>query len=171
MQDIKILAITEKNSGSHYWRLDYPISKINGNEVGENKLNFTLSEFSENTFKDMENYDILLFEWDIALTVQQLGELQAKGKKIVYSVDDYWEFSEIHPYYSQEQKRIYTANRVKQLLLLADAVIVTTERLALNVLQFNKNIAILPNFINPEDFKLFRHKSLPLFFRHRIFGN
>lgn len=159
MKTIKILAITEKNSGSHYWRLDYPIGKINGNEVGENKLNFTLSEFSENTFKDMENYDILLFEWDIALTVQQLGELQARGKKIVYSVDDFWEFSEIHPYYSQEQKRVYTANRVKQLLLLADAVIVTTERLALNVLQFNKNIAILPNFINPEDFKQFSKKT------------
>ena len=47
MQDIKILAITQENDANRYWRLDYPISKINGNEIGENKLNFTLNHFNQ----------------------------------------------------------------------------------------------------------------------------
>ena len=156
---IKVLGITKENDANRYLRIEYPLSKIN-HEIVENKeLDITLKDLSKELVKEMPNYDVIVFEWDIDMTVEELGKLQAQGVKLIYSLSDYWEFSEAHPVYHDVNKRLYAGNRVKQLLLLADAVIVTTERLAANVVNYNGNVAILPNFLNPEDYKEFSVKK------------
>ena len=112
------------------------------------------SEASKELLEGIEKYDILTYHWDIDLSIQELSSIQSKGVKILYSLDDYWEFSANHPYFNNEMVNSYTANRVKQHILNADAVMVTTERLAIQVMKYADNVAIIPNFLDPEDYNL-----------------
>lgn len=149
---IKLLAIN-KPGGSGLHRVSY-FEKLNGVEIEGKKIEVTIKDFSETTLKEAEDYSIFLYHWDINLTFTQLGQLQAKGIRIIYSIDDFWEFSVIHPYYENEQLRNYTLQRIRTHLLNADVVLTTTQRLAWNCLKYNDNVAILPNFLNPADFKI-----------------
>jgi hypothetical protein len=54
---------------------------------------------------------------------------------------------------------VYTANRVKQHILNADAIMVTTERLAIQTMKYADNVAIIPNFLDIKDYKLNKTKS------------
>lgn len=156
---IKILAINNKNSGSHFHRIDYPFSKINGTELDNRVFDITLKEFTPEVVAEAENYNIFVYNWDVNVSVQELGRLQAKGVKILYSIDDFWQFSDTHPYYNNPMVIQVTQNRVLQSLTLADAVMVTTERLAMRVLPYNTNVAIIPNFLDPNDYKLEKEPS------------
>lgn len=150
MERIKLLAIN-KPGGSGLHRVSY-FNKLNGVEIEEKKIEVTIKDFDKSILQ--EDFDILLYHWDINFTFTELGELQARGKKLIYSLDDFWEFSILHPYYQNEQLRNYTKQRIRTHLLNADCVIVTTQRLAWNCLQYNDNVAILSNFLNPNDFKI-----------------
>ena len=150
---IKVLAITGKDA-NRFHRFDYPLNKINGLNIENKEFEITLKEFNKEIITEAVNYDILMYHWDMDVSVQELGTLQTKGVKLLYSLDDFWEFSPNHPYFNNEFVNSYTTNRVKQHLLIADAVMVTTERLALNVMKYNDNVAIIPNFLDLADYKL-----------------
>jgi len=156
---IKVLAITKPLSGSHFWRIFYPLSKINGSIVEDKEIEVTFKDFDDSIPKEAENYNILIYHWDIGLSIQEIGRLQSIGVKVIYSIDDFWEFSDYHPYYNSVFSRNYAQNRTKHHMINADGVIVTTERLALHAMKYNDNVAILPNFANPEEFKQFGTKT------------
>jgi hypothetical protein len=156
---IKVLAITKPLSGSHFWRIFYPLSKINGSIVEDKEIEVTFKDFDDSIPKEAENYNILIYHWDIGLSIQEIGRLQSIGVKVIYSIDDFWEFSDYHPYYNSVFSRSYAQNRTKHHMINADGVIVTTERLALHAMKYNDNVAILPNFANPEEFKQFGTKT------------
>ncbi len=149
---VKVLVITKKNSGAHYHRLEYPFKKINGSKLDEVEFNITFTLFLEDTFKKCFDYDIVIYHWDVPMNITQIGELQTKGVRIIYSLDDYFHFSEFHPYINTDFQRKHVANVVKKHLLNADVVITTTPQLAINCLEYNDNVAVLPNFIDSADF-------------------
>lgn len=156
---IKVLAINNKNSGSHFHRIEYPFSKIHNTELDNRVFDITMKEFAPEIVNEAENYNIFVYNWDVNISVQELGRLQAKGVKILYSIDDFWQFSDTHPYYNNPVLIQVTQNRILQSLTLADAVMVTTERLAIRVLPYNTNVAIIPNFLDANDFKLEKQPS------------
>lgn len=158
MKIIKILVINRKDPNTFH-RFIYPFNKINGTELDGNTFQIDYKEFSETLLDGIEDYDVFAYHWDISLSIQKLAEIKAKGVKILYSLDDFWEFSPNHPYFNNESVNVYTANRVKQHILNADAVMVTTERLAIQVMKFADNVAILPNFLDPNDYNLFKEQS------------
>jgi len=155
---IKVLAVIN-NDANRFHRFIYPFNKINGTELDGNTFQIDYKEFSETLLDGIEEYDIFTYHWDISLSIQKLAEIKAKGVKILYSLDDFWEFSPNHPYFNNESVNVYTANRVKQHILNADAVMVTTERLAIQVMKFADNVAILPNFLDPNDYNLVKEQS------------
>jgi len=157
MEKIKVLAITNEVSGSHFHRINYPLNKINGLDLDGKQIEIEFKKFDQDVLKG--EFDILVFHWSLEVSVQELGQLQAKGVKILYSVDDFWQFSDTHPYYTSPIAVNYVQNMVIQNLLLADAVMVTTERLALQVMKYNTNVAILPNFLDPADYSLVKTES------------
>lgn len=161
MEKIKILCLLKENrNGSDYHRMQYPLDKLNGQLLEDREIEVTYKVFDKDVLKEAESYNILVYNWDVTgLSVQDIGHLQSLGVKILYSIDDYWQFSELHPYYNNDFIKQYIEGRVKQHLLSADGVMVTTERLALNCKPYADNIAILPNFLNPEDFKVEKSKS------------
>lgn len=151
---IKILAITKQNDGAKFHRVEYGLGKLHNTEIEGKRIEVTLKEYDENTLKEAEDYSIFAYHWDIPVKHSELGQLQAKGIKVLYLIDDFYTFSILHPDYFQEQLRNYTEQRIRTHLLNADCVIVTTQRLAWNCLQYNDNVAIIPNFLNPVDFKI-----------------
>ena len=158
MEKIKILAIT-KEGGSGYHRINYPFNKINGIDLDEKEINVDFKQFSEEVFKTATEYDILLYHWDIAVNITDLGNLKSKGVKIIYSIDDSPNIEEDNSNFQNPFLRQYIKGRVIQHILNADAVIVSTERLLLQCKEFNANIAVLPNFLDPKDFKIEKKES------------
>jgi glycosyltransferase involved in cell wall biosynthesis len=154
METIKVLAITSPNSGSHYHRLEYPFKKINGTELDGKKFDITIKEFTPEILKEAEEYNVLAYHWNLNVSIQELATLQAKGVKLLYSLDDFWQFSDNHPYYSNPITVQIAQNNTLKNLIMADAVMVTTERLAIQCMKYNDNIAIIPNFLDPTDFNI-----------------
>lgn len=158
---VKVLGIIKKNSGSHYHRIEYPLTKImnESNELDDHVFEITLKESQDLTVEELESYNVITFNWGVEIPASKLGELQSKGVKIVYSLDDFWQFSDNHPYYNNPVQIKTEQNNVIRNLILSDAVIVTTERLALQVLPYNENVAIVPNFLDEKDFNLVKTES------------
>src|SRR6187402_967849 len=129
-EKIRVLAITKGENSNTWHRLEYPLKKINGLELEGKELEIDLKELNEEVLKNIKSYNILIYEWDIALSIQDLGNLQAQGVKILYSISDFWEFSEDNPTYKNQFEVNYAKQRVIQHLLLADAVMTTCERMA-----------------------------------------
>lgn len=154
MEQIKVLAIIKKNDANRWHRLEYGLGKLNGLELESKELSIEFEEFNENTYEKAKNSNIFIYEWDVSLTIQEIGNLQALGIKILYSISDYWEFGDNHPVYNNPFLVNYAQQRVLLHLMNADGVMVTCERLALHCMKYNDNIAIIPNFLNPEDFKI-----------------
>jgi len=153
METIKVLCLEKPGDGSVFHRINYIADKINGQTLNNYIFDITLKEFKDITIQFVKEFDIFIYEWDLSFSIQQLSEIQASGTKILYSISDYWIFSPNHPYFNNELINSYTANRVKQHILNADAVMVTTERLAIQAMKYNDNIAILPNFLDPKDYQ------------------
>lgn len=159
METIKVLCLEKPGDGSVFHRINYIADKINGQTLNNYIFDITLKEFKDITIQFVKEFDIFIYEWDLSFSIQQLSEIQASGTKILYSISDFWEFSPNHPYFNNESVNVYTANRVKQHILNADAVMVTTERLAIQVMKYADNVAILPNFLDPKDYNLVKEQS------------
>ena len=155
---IKVLAVDRKDP-NFFHRFKYPFDKIKGTEFNEYNFEVDYKEYSETILDGIEDYDVFAYHWDISLSIQKLAEIQSKGVKILYSLDDFWEFSPNHPYFNNEAVNVYTANRVKQHILNANAIMVTTERLAIQTMKYADNVAIIPNFLDTKDYNLNKTKS------------
>lgn len=158
MQVIKVLGVTKKGSGSHFHRIDV-LKKIHNVEIENKKIEVDIKEFDISLIQDMKNYDIVVYHWDIPMQMKQIGELQNKNVKFIYSIDDWIDFPENHPYYNNIMVNYNTKVRVKSHLVNSDCVIVTTDRLAMNCGQYNNYIAINPNFLDVNDYNLQKTES------------
>ena len=153
MKEIKILALSQENSGSKYHRIDMVVEQLNEkivklSEEEEGVLKFELQKVPKGELADLSgDFDILFFGWGVNNKVTELADLQSKGKKIIYDIDDYWEFSIENPHYKDYIKRGRAANMVKRFLLNSDVVITSTLELAKKCSNYNPNVMTIPNFI------------------------
>jgi glycosyltransferase involved in cell wall biosynthesis len=158
--EIKVLALYHEENGSDFHRIVYPFKKVNGLELEGKTINVDLKKFEDVSLKEIEKYNILVYNWDLNLKIQDLGMLQAKGVKILYVLDDSYEIEESHPELGSPFMREYLKNRVKLHLLNANACIVTNERILLEAIKYNDNVAVIPNFIDPADFKVLEKSKI-----------
>ena len=138
---IKILAITD-DVGSNYHRIQLPLSYINKEEFEIISRPLREGPLQD---KDVEDIDILFFNWTVSMLPNHLALLQHKHKfKIVMDMDDHWDISQNHPSY---RAILQYVPRLKDFLILADQLICTTKDLKNKLLQYNKNIEVIPNRI------------------------
>lgn len=78
------------------------------------------------------------------------------GKLLVAELDDYIEITPDHPLYN-EHMRLDAPTFTRALLTVADVVTTTTEELATELREYNKNVVILPNCL---DFELWGKEPL-----------
>jgi hypothetical protein len=139
MKKIKILAVTDA-VGSNYHRIQIPISYMNKEkfEITERPLNkgFIVDE-------EVKDIDILYFHWSLPNHSFSLAFLQKKYNfKIVMDIDDHWGVSSGHPSYRDINNYIPI---LKNLLIVSDYIICTTEYLKSKLLEYNDNVIVIPN--------------------------
>jgi O-antigen biosynthesis protein len=78
---------------------------------------------------------------------------QEHGKKIVVDCDDYLEMDESNPH--KIEHKMFDANFViKRTMQIADMITTTTDYLAGKLNEFNKNVVVLPNFMDLDRWQL-----------------
>lgn len=135
---MKVLIITD-GSGPKYHRLLLPLALMPGVEV----INTPVL-----TDKLCEGVDIVFCNRLLYYQGEDksINLRQKHGFKVVIDFDDHWELDPDHISYKQYQQH-NASEFMKFWLVEADAVTVTHERLALEAMQFNNNVHVLPNAI------------------------
>ena len=138
----KILAVYNPNSGGSYHRV-----KLWSEFVDD----VTLVE--ELTEELVSNCDILYIHWNSKTAVTQLSIWREKYKfKIIADIDDVWRLSPTF------EGSVFLS---QHLCLLADHVICSTEYLVQDIMEWNKNVTVIPNLI-PYDYDQFKAKDKPV---------
>lgn len=137
---IKALGISKPNSGCDYHRVVLPFQYA-GNEVDNAHFEAAGPELDDR----MKVADLVVWNREFPFGVeaaQRAKELY--GFKVVVDLDDYWELYPHHvmaPYWRKNR----VAEKVIQNIKLADAVTVTTARLADKVMKIHPNVHVIPN--------------------------
>lgn len=85
--------------------------------------------------------------------VKLISQLQNKGVKIIVDVDDYWELPISH-YLYRYSKQNNLIEKTLSFIQAADLITTTTKYLSKEIFKYNKNVAILPNSLNPREGQL-----------------
>jgi len=132
-------------SGARYWRLDDPFKALRKIGIDANVTEEHITD--ELVLKN----DIFVCQF----TVDKEGIAllrayqQERGKKIVAEFDDFIEVNDDNP--NQMEHKISQAPEVlKVLATIADMVTCTNNHLAKRLKEFNKNVVILPNYMDLE---------------------
>lgn len=131
-----ILPVIKRNSGCDYHRIIQPLKSM-GMDL-DNPPPRSTDELLKET-------KIFIFNRVPENNFDQVLKLKKQhGFKIVQDLDDYWELNVKHPLYNT-----WIKNKMGEEIILwmknADAVTVTTSRLADKVKQYNKNVHVIPN--------------------------
>lgn len=96
--------------------------------------------FADNTIQPKEN--VLVFNRIFSNGVEEVKRLKSRGVKIVLDLDDFYELNPEH-----YLAGVFTSHTqtIKEMILLADVVIVTTEYLAYKIRPLNKNVVVIRN--------------------------
>jgi len=152
----KILYLVADFFGCGWYRGQVPASFLNS--IYSNYINIVISNY-------LSDSDVTNSVWDIIVLQRQESEqvlnLIKKSKAIlVYEIDD--DIFNVHPT-SSTAYSIYSSNdilkRIREFLSLVDAVTVSTKNLKDIMTIYNKNVKVLPNFINTDYIKTIRKKK------------
>lgn len=98
---------------------------------------------------EIGRHDILIFHRMLTDGLLDGVKKQYPNVKIVIDMDDYWRLNDMHPAYW-----LYRNNNLSEKIIYhlknADEVTCTTEYLANKIREFNPNVTIFPNALNPE---------------------
>lgn len=130
-------------SGSRYWRLDHPFKYLRELDID--------AQVTEEPISDQMaiNNDIIVCQFTV--DKEGLALLRAyqklRGKKIVAEFDDFIYPNEDNPNLMEHQ--ISQASDVLEVLAsMADAITCTTNHLGKKLGKLNKNVYVLPNFVD-----------------------
>lgn len=131
---MRILVITQQNSGVGYHRLMLPIYYM--------QKDFA---FFTDTINDeilAENYDLVIVNRYIpSCHIDDLVAYREKyGFKLILDIDDFWHLDPWHILFDQ-----YDPYPIIEHIKIADLVICTNMTLRYEISQFNKNVHVLPN--------------------------
>jgi len=107
--------------------------------------------------REMLDADVIVFHRANNHLYHHVGKmLKDRGKKIVFDNDDTYEMSDQHPFagisekgFKQNKERMN--NVINNFIINSDMVTTTTEWLANEYRKIHKNVVVLPNYVNPDD--------------------
>jgi glycosyltransferase involved in cell wall biosynthesis len=141
----KTLAIPADNSGCGFLRIAQPAKWLRhaGWEI-------RLGEYTNIKAEDINWCDLMVLQRpSAAYHVSAIKYAQSQGKKVVFELDDYIPgILPCNPGYQAWTPQNLNMARCYHALTLCDAVTTTTEALANEFRPFNKNVFILPNYLD-----------------------
>lgn len=155
MNNPKVYFILGKYGGCNYVRGLLPMwyNGWNGNIIG---LKGTMKDVDLAKREMMESDVIVFHRPDTKAFHETAILLRGLGKKIVMDNDDTYYLDEGHPFWGRndegmEEDISKKNDLVHNFATNADLVTTTTEWLADEYRQYNKNVIVLPNLVNPKD--------------------
>lgn len=137
---IKAFPLFVSNSGCDYHRVKLPF--MYGGQYYDHQYynGFKVPEMMDNIAKS----EVLVINRTFPLGVDRLAEMKEKhGFKVVVDMDDWWQLPWNHPLHRQYKEK--ASKEIIGCIRLADAVTVTTKRLADKIRLLNSNVHIIPN--------------------------
>lgn len=137
---IKALALYQENSGCDYHRVCLPFQYEHG------RVDNKAMEAAGPTLEDkLAAAELVVWNRDFPLGIDAAIELKGKyGFKVIVDLDDYWELYPHHFLYNYYKQHDVPGIIIRN-MQLADAVTVTTSRLADKVRPYNNNVHVIPN--------------------------
>lgn len=159
---MKLLCLKHKDSSVFKYRFDRPLIEDMGAKYQRTLLRknekIKLGDLAERYRKKADAVVIKYIDdqhtLDVLYTMRDVG-----GFKVIVDVDDnIWQVPAGNIARSNMKKHITRALMMAESVKCADWITVSTEPLKLALKPLNEKIAVLPNYINPEDWKFKRKK-------------
>jgi hypothetical protein len=139
-------------TGLNYHRQFQPHQHLQDNYEGyEYSKCYTLTNLTD---EQIQEYDIVSFlriaedPSKVLDPTESIRRAKKLGCKTVLDIDDYWNLDPKHGQYNIYKETNYPHHAVEGLKAV-DWVTTTTEHFADKIKEFNKNVTVLPNSINP----------------------
>jgi O-antigen biosynthesis protein len=143
---MNIFFFTETDSGCYKWRAAIPAKYLRrrGHEV---------QIHSPQRHEGVTAPDVMVFSRTYAVDVDSLVDwCKLRGIRVVYDTDD--ALDRIPPENVNYRQIRAAMRRAEYLLQRADVVTTTTEVLAAHLRQWNPNVVVLPNSVDPEEWSV-----------------
>ena len=160
---INILVLNSDVDGVGYFRLLNPNLCIN-----EPDINIDIRLLSDNTLPILDpnflnNYQIIVFNKVIQFKDPSQESnfymlLKQLNIKTIYDIDDFWKLNNSHINYKAWTSK-GSSEKVEFLLKHADVVTTTSEIFANEIRELNKNVVVLSNAINIDEFQWKQEKT------------
>lgn len=139
---MRVIGFIQKDSGVSYHRLIVPLIYMLEDGVDTFITNNPLEEHFE------KGCDVVIYNRTLPdKYMEEFRSLKKKyGFKVCVDLDDFWELDQSHILYQSYIDDNYAQKQIEH-LREADMVIVTHERLAMEVRPYNENVHICPNAI------------------------
>lgn len=153
---MKVYFVGGKYLGCYYVRCHLP-AMYNGWKGNYWGLNSNKLKDPILVAKEIREADIVVFHRADTNWHHRVGiELKKLGKKIVFDNDDTYKLSNFHPFFNLdergfEQNKEKLNNIVNNFIFNSDLVTTTTNYLADEYREINKNVVVLPNYVDPDD--------------------
>lgn len=154
--------------GSSYMGCNYVrclIPQLHGGWNGSYTSLYSKRKSMDVVAEELHDADIVVFHRPDSIAHHKLAiGLQQNGKKIIFENDDTCDLDKSHPFFNIDgfgderlQKNYKTL--VDNFILNCDAVTTTTEFLADEYRKINKDVNVLPNCIDPDDWPEPKHND------------
>lgn len=155
---IRILLVTQHNhTGLTYHRQLIPHINLERNYPGEYEVIpcYDIETFTDDELKEFHIVSFLRLVDYKFRTQDIIWRCKKAGCKVIIDIDDYWNLHPLHELY-KSYKNNKIAEQTIAGLELADYVTTTTDYFATKIMEYNNNVAVLPNSIDTseEQFKI-----------------
>jgi processive 1,2-diacylglycerol beta-glucosyltransferase len=162
---IKTLLPVQYNvTGLDYHRLLMPFERLQKKHPGIHEIKMLRGTVENNkvyeppldslTDEQLRQFNIVYVLRQLSHDVKKIQPLidriKSNGLKMVFDIDDYWHLPKEH-YWHQKYKEQKVSEGVITTLKQSDAVVTTTHHFAEIIAEYNQNVTVLPNCINPDD--------------------
>ncbi len=155
MNKPKVYFVGSLYQGCYYVRCWLPLFHNNwmGSRIGFSKDIISVKLAT----KEIGEADIVVFHRADTVEHHKIGmQLRALGKKIVFDNDDTYNLSEFHPFFGIDEKGFKESKRrknniINNFIINSDLVTTTTEYLANEYRKISNNVAVLPNYVDTDD--------------------
>jgi hypothetical protein len=135
---LKVVPFIHPKDGCSYWRIRKPFEYMGVDLYNDSR---TIEE-------TLEHCKIVTFNRSPGINIKKFLEMKVRyGFKVVVDWDDCWDLPHDHLIYKGWIKEKMPELSKGIVTDVADYVTVTTERLAVWIRQFNKNVTVIPNSI------------------------
>jgi len=151
---IKLLVVSPNKSGVGYYRSTNP--HIFMDEFYSDNIDITITE-TINTKDDNfgSGFDIMHVHVSSIAgneeVLKKVKQLQKSGVKIIVDLDDYWMLPSYFNQYKSYNKVNKMHEKIIDVIKNVDFITTTTEIFAAEIRKHNKNVAVIPNAIDPRE--------------------